>query len=136
MLSAQAALHDAFEPCHELVRAERAPDRFRGPQARQRFRLRLRIDEGGDAAEPIEQWRNRHEAVIASVKMRAQARPCPVLRPLHQPRPYRVARIMRDAEARKDFGSKDCRRLAAMTPPRSRETLQRELSNIKTEIAP
>jgi hypothetical protein len=38
--------------------------------------------------------------------------------------------------ARKDFGSKDGRRLAAMTPPVSREALKREPSNIKTEIAP
>jgi hypothetical protein len=37
--------------------------------------------------------------------------------------------------ARKDFGSKDGRRLAAMTPARSRESLQRAPSIIKTEMA-
>jgi hypothetical protein len=38
--------------------------------------------------------------------------------------------------ARNDFGSKDGRRFAAMTPPLSRESLKREPLIIKTEIAP
>jgi len=56
---------------------QRASGRLRGAQARQRDRLGLGVDQAGDAAEPIEQWRDRREAVIASVRMRAQARPCP-----------------------------------------------------------
>jgi len=75
LLSSQTASHQVFESRHEVVRSERASGRLRGPKARQRDRLGLDVDRGGDAAEPIEQRRDRHEAIVTPARMRTKARP-------------------------------------------------------------
>ena len=61
-LSSQVALHQAFEPCHKLVRAERTSDCFRRAQARQCDGLGLGVDERGDMAEPFKQRRDGNES--------------------------------------------------------------------------
>src|SRR6185503_12357182 len=75
LLSSQPASHQVLESRREIVRSERASGRLRGPKARQRNRLGLDVDQGGDAAEPIEQRRDRHEAIVTPVKMRTKAKP-------------------------------------------------------------
>jgi hypothetical protein len=69
-LAPQAALHEAFKR-HEVIRAERTSGCFRGPRARQRYCLQLRVDERGDVAEPFEERRDSNEAIIAPARMRA-----------------------------------------------------------------
>jgi hypothetical protein len=65
LLSLQAALHDALELRHELVRAQRSAGRFRAAQPSQCGLLRFDVDERSDAAKPLAQRRGADEPVIA-----------------------------------------------------------------------
>lgn len=63
LLWPQSTPHEVFEPPHEIIRPERTSGRFRGPKARQRDGLGLNVDERGDAAQALEERRDRNQAV-------------------------------------------------------------------------
>ena len=89
----QRAAQLRFETIEKLRRAERAADRLSRADGGEFLRGRSGFEQIGEASGgAIEQRRDADKFVVAPAQMRAYARPRPVARPPHQPRPQRIER--------------------------------------------
>src|SRR5260370_3911137 len=76
----------------KAIVSERPANALCGAQGSKQVRLRLAGKQIGEVRKAIPDRRQRGEAVVLAAQMRARARPAPILRPPHQPRPHRIER--------------------------------------------